>query len=156
MAAMPGKYAPPAGELLLARDAEGKPMNVQVITLLVTPEDSEKLALVTAEGRLLLSLRNPLDMESPPTRPIQRAELYSGVPSRAIPLPEAPKIATAAVKPPASKPAVAPVRAPAPPPPVVATTAPRVEPPPQPQVLEVQLIQGTTSQKFKFDVKPQE
>src|SRR5881628_3869918 len=138
------------------RDAEGKPMNVQVITLLVTPEDSEKLALVTAEGRLLLALRNPLDMESPTTRPIQRAELYSGVPSRAIPLQEAPKIATAAVKPPASKPAVAPVRAPAPPPPVVATTAPRVEPPPQPQVLEVQLIQGTTSQKFKFDVKPQE
>src|SRR5207249_988229 len=28
-------------------DREGKPMNVQVITLLVTPEDSEKLALIS-------------------------------------------------------------------------------------------------------------
>jgi len=135
------------------RDSEGKPMNVQVITLLVSPEDSEKLALVTAEGRIHLALRNPLDMNAENTRLIQRTELYTGSSTGGLlasaPAPAAVKVA--AVKPPAPKRIVAPP-APAP----VASAPPKVEapaPPPQPQVLEVQLIQGTTSQKFKFDVK---
>jgi len=32
-----------------------------VITLLVSPDDAQKLALVSQEGRIQLSLRNPLD-----------------------------------------------------------------------------------------------
>jgi pilus assembly protein CpaB len=47
----------------VAQDQEGKPQNVQVVTLLVTPEQSEKLALASSQGRIQLSLRNPMDSE---------------------------------------------------------------------------------------------
>ncbi len=41
-----------------------KPSMVDVITLEVTPEEGEKLALAATEGRILLSLRNPIDTEN--------------------------------------------------------------------------------------------
>jgi pilus assembly protein CpaB len=44
------------------RDIEGKPQTVTVITLLVSPEDSEKLTLGATEGRIQLALRGALDM----------------------------------------------------------------------------------------------
>jgi pilus assembly protein CpaB len=40
---------------------EGKPIPTSVVTLLLTPEDAEKLTLAAEEGRLMLTLRNPLD-----------------------------------------------------------------------------------------------
>jgi pilus assembly protein CpaB len=40
---------------------EGKPIPTSVVTLLLTPEDSEKLALAAEEGKITLTLRNPLD-----------------------------------------------------------------------------------------------
>ena len=43
------------------RDKEGKPQTVTVITLLVSPDDAELLALASKEGRLQLALRNTLD-----------------------------------------------------------------------------------------------
>jgi pilus assembly protein CpaB len=43
------------------RDKEGKPQTVTVITLLVTPEQAETLALAANEGRIQLALRNTLD-----------------------------------------------------------------------------------------------
>ncbi|HSJ24324.1 MAG TPA: Flp pilus assembly protein CpaB [Longimicrobiales bacterium] len=46
----------------VARDPEGKPYNVSVITLLVTPADAEKLTLAASEGRIQLALRSMLDM----------------------------------------------------------------------------------------------
>jgi pilus assembly protein CpaB len=46
----------------IQRDAEGKPQTVAVITLLVTPEQSERLTLAANEGRIHLALRNTLDM----------------------------------------------------------------------------------------------
>lgn len=49
------------------RDFRGEPKEVPVVTLLVTPEDAEKLALGTAEGRIQLALRNPLDLETAET-----------------------------------------------------------------------------------------
>ena len=45
----------------VTRDKEGKPQTVTVITLLVSPDDGELLALAAKEGRLQLALRNPLD-----------------------------------------------------------------------------------------------
>lgn len=41
--------------------AEGKPIPTSVVTLLLTPEDAEKLTLASEEGRIMLTLRNPLD-----------------------------------------------------------------------------------------------
>jgi pilus assembly protein CpaB len=45
----------------VTRDKEGKPQTVTVITLLVSPENAELLALASKEGRLQLALRNTLD-----------------------------------------------------------------------------------------------
>jgi pilus assembly protein CpaB len=45
----------------VTRDKEGKPQTVTVITLLVSPDNAELLALATKEGRLQLALRNTLD-----------------------------------------------------------------------------------------------
>jgi pilus assembly protein CpaB len=41
--------------------AEGKPIPTSVVTLLLTPSDAEKMTLASEEGRVMLSLRNPLD-----------------------------------------------------------------------------------------------
>jgi pilus assembly protein CpaB len=41
--------------------AEGKPIPTNVVTLLLTPEDAEKLVLASGNGRIMLTLRNPLD-----------------------------------------------------------------------------------------------
>jgi pilus assembly protein CpaB len=143
------------------RDSEGKPLNVQVITLLVSPEDSEKLALVTTEGRIHLALRNPLDKNDDDTRLIQKAELYGALPTHpffAAPQPPAAPVKVASTGTGTGKPAAPKQQAvtPAPPAPAVPVTAPKVEAPKPPQVVEIQLIQGNTSQKFKFDVKPQD
>jgi pilus assembly protein CpaB len=46
--------------------AEGKPIQASVVTLLVTPEDAERISLAANEGQITLTLRNPLDV-SPTT-----------------------------------------------------------------------------------------
>jgi len=43
------------------KDPEGKPVQVQVINLLVTPEQAEILSLASAQTQIQLSLRNRLD-----------------------------------------------------------------------------------------------
>jgi pilus assembly protein CpaB len=45
----------------LATTPGGKPVNVKVVTLGVTPEESEKLALASQYGRIQLSLRSRID-----------------------------------------------------------------------------------------------
>jgi pilus assembly protein CpaB len=52
----------------LEQDAEkGKPIQVTVVTLLVFPEQAERLALASTEGKIQLALRNPLDKGRPGT-----------------------------------------------------------------------------------------
>lgn len=43
------------------QDASGKPQAVNVVTLLVTPEQSDLLALASTEGKIHLALRNTID-----------------------------------------------------------------------------------------------
>lgn len=45
----------------IQKDAEGKPHQVQVVNLLVDPEQAEKLSLAGNETQIQLVLRNPLD-----------------------------------------------------------------------------------------------
>jgi len=52
----------------IQRDAEGKPLQVQVVNLLVTPTQAEILSLASNEAHIQLVLRNPLDntLNKPP------------------------------------------------------------------------------------------
>ena len=53
------------------------PQTVQSVTLLVTPEQAEKLALGSTEGTLQLTLRNNIDQESKPTSGVKLKELVT-------------------------------------------------------------------------------
>lgn len=53
------------------------PVIVQNVTLLVKPEDAEKLALACSEGKLQLSLRNTTDRTVQPTAGVRLQELIS-------------------------------------------------------------------------------
>lgn len=68
------------------KDAEGKPVLVQVINLLVTPDQAEQLSLAAAQTQIQLVLRNPLDREVAKTSGTAMALLFSGKTK----LPEAP------------------------------------------------------------------
>jgi pilus assembly protein CpaB len=54
---------------------DGKPVQVTVVTLSVTPEQSERLALASTEGKVQLALRNPLDQSAPATPGMKPAVL---------------------------------------------------------------------------------
>jgi Flp pilus assembly protein CpaB len=60
------------------RDVNGKPQNVQDVTLLLTPEQAEKVALATGDGRIQLALRNPMDKEAAEPPLVVRSALYAG------------------------------------------------------------------------------
>jgi pilus assembly protein CpaB len=64
-----------AGTRLEQNPEDGKPVQVTVVTLLVTPEQSERLALASTEGKIQLALRNPLDQGAPATPGIRPAVL---------------------------------------------------------------------------------
>ncbi|HSF17901.1 MAG TPA: Flp pilus assembly protein CpaB [Vicinamibacteria bacterium] len=78
---------------------DGAAFDVTVVTLLVAPEDAQKLALAASDGRIQLALRNPLDdMHSDPAA-VKKPALYGG---SSVPVEEEPKIrrATRVVAPP--------------------------------------------------------
>jgi pilus assembly protein CpaB len=64
-----------AGTRMEQDQEKGKPMAVTVVTLLVYPEQSERLALASTEGKIQLALRNPLDTSAPETPGIKQAGL---------------------------------------------------------------------------------
>jgi pilus assembly protein CpaB len=64
-----------AGTRMEQDQEKGKPMQVTVVTLLVNPEQSERLALASTEGKIQLALRNPLDQTSPETPGVKTAAL---------------------------------------------------------------------------------
>jgi pilus assembly protein CpaB len=86
---------------------DGKPMPSNVVTLLVSPDDAERIALAQTEGSITLVLRNPLDVTPTETRGVRMAGLMGA---------------------PAPEPVVKPVQRPR----KAAAAAPVAEPPPPP------------------------
>jgi len=64
-----------AGTRMEQDTEKGKPVQVTVVTLLVFPEQSERLALASTEGKIQLALRNPLDLGAPVTPGVKTAGL---------------------------------------------------------------------------------
>jgi len=64
----------------LERDDKNKPIAVAVVTLLVDPQQAERLTLASTEGKIQLALRNPLDRTAPETPGIRPAALLGRVP----------------------------------------------------------------------------
>ena len=62
----------------IQKDAEGKPIAVTVVNLLVTPEQAEMLSLASNETRIQLVLRNPMDTQIAKTPGTAVARLFSG------------------------------------------------------------------------------
>ena len=85
---------------------EGKAIRSTVVTLMVTPEDAERIALAQSQGELMLALRNPMDVATTQTRGVRTAALF-GAAAPAEPV-RAPRRAVAPASPP---PQVAPVAA---------------------------------------------
>ena len=106
----------------IQKDSQGKPVSVQVVNLLVTPEQAEVLSLASNETRIQLILRNPLDTDTVKTPGTAIANLFANGKGPA----EAPKPST--VPKAKMRPAVAtaplPVAAPAPAPPPVKAVVP--------------------------------
>jgi len=61
----------------IQKDGEGKPQQVQVVNLLVTPEQAEDLSLANNQTRIQLVLRNPLDTQIAQTTGTAVASLYA-------------------------------------------------------------------------------
>jgi pilus assembly protein CpaB len=65
----------------MERDTEkGKPMPVNVVTLLVNPDEAERLTLAATEGKIQLALRNPLDRDNPSTHGVRASMLLGTAP----------------------------------------------------------------------------
>jgi pilus assembly protein CpaB len=55
---------------------DGAPIPSTVVTLLVTPDDGERVALAAAEGQIMLTLRNPLDQNPTSTSGVRTTALF--------------------------------------------------------------------------------
>jgi len=112
----------------IQKDNEGKPVQVPVVNLLVTPVQAEVLSLASNETRIQLVLRNPLDNDTATTPGFAMTSLFSGATPAPAPrgVPTAPK--------------------PVPPPP-----APVVEKKPEPRMFMVQIMNGSKTSEVKFN-----
>jgi pilus assembly protein CpaB len=90
-----------AGTKIERTTDKDKPMPVTVVTMLVDPEQAERLTLASTEGKIQLALRNPLDRNTPVTKGVKPAALL-GAPAttpRAVARVGTPNIPGVAAKP---------------------------------------------------------
>jgi pilus assembly protein CpaB len=59
---------------------DGEPVESSVVTLLLTPADAERVVLASAEGGIMLALRNPLDNAPTTTTGTRTAGLFGDAP----------------------------------------------------------------------------
>jgi pilus assembly protein CpaB len=70
---------------------DGAPIPSTVVTLLVSPDDGERVALAASEGQIMLTLRNPLDQDPTATSGVRTAALFGQpAPVKAPPVRRAP------------------------------------------------------------------
>lgn len=93
---------------------DGEPVESSVVTLLLTPADAERVVLASAEGGIMLALRNPLDNAPTTTSGTRTAGLFGDA------LPVKPAVV-------AARPRVVNVPPPPPPPPPVEPALYKVE-----------------------------
>ena len=128
------------------REAE----QVKAVTLQVTPEQAEKLALASTEGKLRLVLRNMIDQDDEQTQGADKKSLLTG--ERAMPAPPPGALKSEQTQQPAPQPVR---RAPRPQPrvsraaPAPAAEAPKPQPTPPPRP-NVEMIQGTKKSTVEF------
>ena len=79
----------------LERTSTGEAQNTAVITLLVTPDDAQRLTLASSQGHIQLALRNPLDTKQDEVAVSNSRALYKGAaaapvraPIRHVPAPK--------------------------------------------------------------------
>jgi pilus assembly protein CpaB len=61
----------------IQKDAEGKPQQVQVVNLLVTPDQAQTLSLASSQLKIQLVLRNPLDTKVEPVANTAMGNLFT-------------------------------------------------------------------------------
>jgi pilus assembly protein CpaB len=119
------------------RDVE---RSVKAVTLQVTPEQAEKLALASSEGKLQLVMRNSVDQGDELTPGANKSSLLSG--ERALPVPE-PGLGSKEAKP-------STVRRVRPRTPRVVNTSMSVTPAPAPQRPSIEVIEGAKKRSVDF------
>jgi pilus assembly protein CpaB len=92
-----------AGTKIDRETDKNKPTPVTVVTLLVGPEESERLTLASSEGKIQLALRNPLDKATPSTKGIRPAALLGA--SAMTPIARTPRTTARAASAPVEAPA---------------------------------------------------
>jgi pilus assembly protein CpaB len=76
----------------LDHNSAGEAQTVPVITLLVSPDDAERLTLASSQGHIQLALRNPLDTEQTDVAAVKANSLYKvSEPTPAVAAPSRPR-----------------------------------------------------------------
>jgi pilus assembly protein CpaB len=70
----------------LERTATGEAQNTAVITLMVSPDDAQRLTLASSQGHIQLALRNPLDTRQDEVASSSSRGLYKGAAPVVIPV----------------------------------------------------------------------
>ena len=121
-------------------ESEREANSVKAVTLLVTPEQAEKLALASSEGKLQLVMRNSIDQGDEQTKGINKRGLLGG--DIAVPAPEPGSLKSERPEP---KPAPRRVRVWSEP-----KAAPVVAPVPQAPRASVEMIEGGKKRSVDF------
>jgi pilus assembly protein CpaB len=85
----------------IEQDKDGKPQTVPVVTLLVTPQDANKLAMASASGHIQLALRNTIDTKKVDPPSMNQTALFGGAAPLPVQMPRRSKIALPPPPPPA-------------------------------------------------------
>lgn len=87
----------------LERNAAGEPQTTPVITLLVSPDDAQKLTLASSQGHIQLALRNPVDTKKQDLAAMKATGLYKNV-APPTPAPRPRPVKSAKAEPPPAPP----------------------------------------------------